>query len=153
MSWSGSFLHTSCRSGSVITETAETHYLRVSDSDFEQAVTEWSNNGQQGPVGLRSGSSENRQRTEKGTIRAPAQHCRDSNRASITRPGLEPGMAGPKPAVLPITPPGNVAWHQATCGGSLWKDLCADNARFGVDRGGDSWICCEDLDSITMDPE
>lgn len=26
--------------------------------------------------------------------------------SEITRPGLEPGMAGPKPAVLPITPPG-----------------------------------------------
>jgi hypothetical protein len=24
-----------------------------------------------------------------------------------TRPGLEPGIGGPKPPVLPITPPGN----------------------------------------------
>ena len=29
-------------------------------------------------------------------------------RYQITRPGLEPGMAGSKPAVLPITPPGTV---------------------------------------------
>ena len=70
-------------------KTAETHYLRVSDDDFEQAVTGWSNNGQQRPAGPRSEPSEKRRRIEKGTIQGPAQHCRDSDRASITRPGLE----------------------------------------------------------------
>ena len=47
----------------------------------------------------------------------------------------------------------SVVVAEATCGGSLWKDLCADNARFGEVRGGGSWICCGDSDSITMASE
>jgi integrase len=74
-------------------KTAETHYLRVSDDDFDQAVTGWSNSGQQGPADPRSDPSEKRRRIEKGTIQGPAQHCRDSDRASFTRPGLERIMA------------------------------------------------------------
>ena len=35
-----------------------------------------------------------------------AEPCGSTLKSKVTRPGLEPGMAGPKPAVLPFTPPG-----------------------------------------------
>lgn len=52
-------------------------------------------------------SSRPRSRKVPQTPQKKARWRVDQRACSITRPGLEPGMAGSKPAVLPITPPGS----------------------------------------------
>ena len=84
------------------------HYAMATSDSFERAVG-GSTGGSISADQQESEELESPQKPkENGVLSAPEPLLIGTE---ITRPGLEPGMAGPKPAVLPITPPGNVAWH------------------------------------------
>ena len=92
------------------------HYLQVTDEHFEKAVQ---NPVQQPAVVPRTVSqSDYDAKKETAVLQGCASECDYLHDSQVTRPGLEPGIAGPKPAVLPITPPGTGAPP-----GLLWDRL------------------------------
>ena len=62
------------------------------------------------------GGASKRPQADAAPSRAHASACR-----VVSRAGLEPELTGPKPVVLPITPPGNAWAKRIRCGGSRVK--------------------------------
>ena len=90
---------------------AAKHYLQVTDEHFERAASDNSkavqNPVQQPAVSRRTDSqSESDAHKETPVLQGCASNCDYLHESQVTRPGLEPGITGPKPVVLPITPPG-----------------------------------------------
>ena len=70
-------------------KTAEDHYLRVSEADFDRAMG-WSHSGQQGPADACIPSPENLSALKKPLLQAAAEICRTTRRGQTPPLGLEP---------------------------------------------------------------
>jgi integrase len=70
-------------------KTAEDHYLRVSDADFDRAMG-WSHSGQQGPAAPCIPSPENLSALKKPLLQVAAEICRTTRRGQTPPLGLEP---------------------------------------------------------------
>ncbi len=87
------------------------HYLQITDEHFERAIKGGAESGAQAlrnpmqqPAALsRTESLEQQNTSENAGVLQVCTKGREAVRTKrITRPGLEPGIAGPKPAVLPL---------------------------------------------------